>query len=51
MSKPNLQIDVLPSKNGKVYYLPLGAKVEGAKERLKVAFVCRSSTSIARIRI
>ena len=37
MSKPNLEIDVLPSLNGQVYYLPLAAKAAGETERLKIA--------------
>jgi len=37
MSKPNLIIDVLPSLNGKAYYLPLGPKSSNDIERLKIA--------------
>src|SRR5688572_13044953 len=37
MSKPTLEVDILPSQEGRVYYLPLAAKSSGHKERLKIA--------------
>lgn len=37
MNPPKLQLDVVPSKDGKVYYLPLVRRASGRKERLKIA--------------
>ncbi len=36
MTSPELALDVLPGKNGKVYYLPLAPKSRDHEERLKI---------------
>lgn len=37
MTRPRLTLEVVPSANGKIYYLPLAPKAEGEIERLKIA--------------
>jgi len=36
MTSPKLALDILPGKNGKVYYLPLAPKSRDHEERLKI---------------
>jgi len=37
MSRPDLKVDILPSQDGKVYYLPLAPQSLDHEERLKIA--------------
>lgn len=37
MARPDLKVDILPSQDGKVYYLPLAPKSRDHEERLKIA--------------
>jgi murein DD-endopeptidase MepM/ murein hydrolase activator NlpD len=37
MARPDLKVDILPSQDGKVYYLPLAPQSRDHEERLKIA--------------